>query len=55
MVDTVVLAPMCTFQYGHVLGQKFLKWHKKEGRDQAELPLGMNRTGHNVCKETLRP
>lgn len=55
MVDTLVLAPICTFQYGYFSIQNFLKWHTKEGNNQAEFPLEMNHIGHNVCKETLRP
>lgn len=28
---------------------------KKEESNQAEFPLGMNHTGHDVCKETFWP
>lgn len=55
MVDTLILVPICTFQNGHFSIQNFLKWHSREGSNQAEFFLGMNHTGHDVCKETLRP
>lgn len=55
MVDTLVLVPICTFQYGYFSIKNFLKWHTREGSNQAEFLLGMNHTGHDVCKETLRP
>lgn len=55
MVDTLVLVPICTFQYGYFSVQDFLKWHTSKGSNQAEFPLGMSHTGHDVCKETRRP
>lgn len=54
-VDTLVLVPICTLQYGYFSIQNFLKWHTREGSNQAKFLLGMNHTGHDVCKETLRP
>lgn len=35
MVNTLVLVPICAFQYGYFSIQNFLKWHTREGSSQA--------------------